>query len=655
LLDRLELCSILIHAEGAMSHIVIGTAGHVDHGKTALIRALTGIDTDRLQEEKRRGLSIDLGFAYFDLPGGRRAGIIDVPGHERFIHNMLAGATSMDVVLLVVAADEGVMPQTRDHLEILDLLQVGSGIVAISKIDLVGEEETHIVRMEIDELLAGTTLESSPVVTTSTATGEGIEDLRGAIAECGQRTSRPPTHSPFRLPVDRVFTMPGFGTVVTGTTVAGRVEKNQQVRILPRDRLARVRSIQVHEEDVSSATEGQRTALNLVGVAKRDIRRGSTVCDPEIARVTAVMDAKLRISSRLTDGPRGNARVKLHLGTDEVMARVLPLEDGPLAAGKGHIVQLRLQRPTVAAQGDRFALRDPSGSRTIGGGTVLDAFAKRQGKRRGLHARALRSLEAPTDIDKLVGLLNLEGASSLAELLLRLNRTPSYLEELLSQAASDGKVIVLGRGREAVCLSSGAFEHGIASLRQRLEELHASNPGEAGFPPSLVRQGCPSTLGERVFKHCVEELRRSGEVLRERGLIRLRDRGVMLSGEQTKARRELEKIFRQSGVTPPRPEEAVRLVSRPSAARVVEEAMRAMVKMGELVPVGGGLLFHSEALKKATETITRHLREHGRITVAEARDLLGSSRKYLVPLLEHMDKAGYTIRQGDYRIAGGRA
>ncbi len=638
-----------------MSHIVIGTAGHVDHGKTALIRALTGIDTDRLQEEKRRGLSIDLGFAYFDLPNGRRAGIIDVPGHERFIHNMLAGATSMDVVVLVVAADEGVMPQTRDHLEILDLLQVSSGVVAISKIDLVGDEETHIVRMEVEELLAGTTLEGSSIVTTSTVTGEGIEDLRGAIAECGQQTFRPPTHSPFRLPVDRVFTMPGFGTVVTGTTVAGRVEKGQQVRILPGDTVARVRSVQVHEEDVSSATEGQRTALNLVGVAKQDIRRGFTVCDPEITRMTHVMDAKLRISSRLTDGPRGNARVKLHLGTDEVMARVLPLEDGPLAPGKAHIVQLRLQRPTVAAHGDCFVVRDPSGTRTIGGGTVLDAFAKRQGKRRGLHARALRSLEASTDIDRLVGLLDLEGASPMAELLLRLNLSPPYLEELLSKAANDGEVIVLGRGREALCVSRGAFQHGITSLRERLEELHASNPGESGFPPSSVRQGWSSALGERVFRHCVEELGRSGEVLRERGLIRLRDRGVMLSEDQTEARRELEKIFRQSGVHPPRPDEAVRLVSRPAAARVAEEAMRAMVKMGELVPVGGGLLFHTEVLSKAIQAITRHLQEHGRITVAEARDLLGSSRKYLVPLLEHMDKAGYTIRQGDYRIAGGRA
>ncbi len=638
----------------AMSHIVIGTAGHVDHGKTSLIRALTGIDTDRLDEEKSRGLSIDLGFAYFDLPGGRRAGIIDVPGHERFMHNMLAGATSTDLVLLVVAADEGVMPQTRDHVEILDLLGVHSGIAVITKADLVGDDEKQVVRMEVEELLADTSLEGSPVLPVSTVTGEGLEELRSALTKVGQETARSSGHSPFRLPIDRVFTMPGFGTVVTGTTVAGRVTANQQVRVLPPGLLVRVRNIQVHEEEVDAAEEGQRTALNLAGVGKNELRRGAAVCDLEITKPSHLMDARLRVVSRLGKELPANVRVKLHLGTDEVMARVVPLEGRPLAPGTTQFAQLRLQKPTVGARGDHFVVRDASGQRTFGGGTILDAHAPRRGRRRGQHAEALKSLgHEPHDDDLLVRLVQLEGALPVGDIGLRLNVTRAYVEELLGRAPVKDQVVSLGQGPEALCISTEALREGMVQLKQRLQELHAQQPGEMGFSPSFLERGWGARLGTRVFKHCLDELVRRGDVLLERGKVRLPDSGVRLTDDQHAARRILEKLFTVGGTMPPRPEEAV-LKAGDSVGRVnADQALQAMVKMGELVPVGStGLLFHREPLQRAVETVTDHLRKHRTVTVAQARDLLGSSRKYLVPLLEYMDKVGHTIRQGDVRVLG---
>jgi selenocysteine-specific elongation factor len=606
-----------------MSHIVIGTAGHVDHGKTTLIRALTGIDTDRLAEEKTRGLSIDLGFAYFDLPGGRRAGIIDVPGHERFIHNMLAGATSTDVVLLVVAADEGVKPQTRDHVEILDLLGVGSGIVAVSKADLAEEVERQIVRMEIEDLLRGTCLEGAPVVPVSTVTGEGINELREAIARVGETAKGPPSQAPFRLPIDRVFTMTGFGTVVTGTTVAGQVRTHQQVRVLPQDLVLRVRTIQVHEEDVDTAVEGQRTALNLVGASKNDLSRGDTVCDLEIARPSALMDARLRLASRLTKDVPDNARVKLHVGTDEMMARVVPLEGRPLAPGSSQFVQLRLQRPTVAARGDHFVIRNASGRRTLGGGSIIDAYAPRRGMRRGEHAKALESLWQASGTDLVARLVDLEGAILTGDLALRLNTTGAHIQELLSAPETRGRVVVTGRGQQSVCLGAE------------------------------VERGWGLRLGKRVFKYCLEELIRTGDVVLERAVVRLPDRGVQLTKDQEQARGTLEALFTKGGMTPPRPDDALREVVSPAGTQAAEQALQAMVKIGELVSVGsGGLLFHRDALQQAVKLVTEYLKEHEKITVAEARDLLGSTRKYLVPLLEYMDKAGHTIRQGDVRVLG---
>jgi selenocysteine-specific elongation factor len=643
----------LIHEEFVMSHIVIGTAGHVDHGKTALIRALTGIDTDRLDEEKVRGLSIDLGFAYFDLPDGRRAGIIDVPGHERFMHNMLAGATSVDLVLLVVAADEGVMPQTRDHVEILDLLQVRGGVVVISKCDLVGDEEIEVVRMEVEELLAGTCLEGAPVVAASPLGGEGIAELKRTIAEVGRGTSRPGSCAPFRLPVDRVFTMPGFGTVVTGTTVAGRVTKNQQARILPRDRLVRIRNIQVHEQEVDAATEGQRTALNLAGVNKDDLRRGDTICDTEVTKPTRLLDGRLRLVARLAKPLRQNIRVKLHVGTDEVMARVVPLESRAMEAGSQQMVQLRLERATVAARGDRFVIRDSSGRRTLGGGIVVDAHAQRRGRRRGAHAAALRSLLSTSPSELLVSLTDLEGSISLADLALRLNVTREHLTQLLEAAVREHRLVVLGQGPEAVCLSQDAFRAGTTGLRTRLEELHARRPDEIGFSPGLVRRGWRSALGEREFKYCLEEMIRTGEISSDRGMVRLHDKGVTLTDSQRQVQRRLEHLYREGGTSPPRPDEALEGLSGSVDRGTAEKTLEAMVKLGDLVPVGsGGLLFHRESLSNAVELVTGYLEEHERITVAQARDLLGSTRKYLVPLLEHMDKMGHTIRQGDCRVLG---
>jgi selenocysteine-specific elongation factor len=636
-----------------MSHIVIGTAGHVDHGKTTLIRALTGIDTDRLAEEKSRGLSIDLGFAYFDVPGGRRAGIIDVPGHERFVNNMLAGATSTDLVLLVVAADEGVMPQTRDHLEILDLLGVRSGIVVISKVDLVGEEERQIVRMEIDDLIDGTCLEAAQVVEVSTVTGEGIEELKETIARVGLSAKGDGGRAPFRLPIDRVFTMPGFGTVVTGTTVAGRVSTHQQVRVLPRGLLLRVRSIQVHEEEVAAAEEGQRTALNLAGASKEDLRRGDTVCDLEITKPSTLVDARLRLVPRLTRDLPSNARVKLHVGTDDVMARVVPLEGRPLAPASSQFVQLRLQRPSLGARGDHFVIRDAAGRRTLGGGTVIDGHPPRRGRRRGVHARALELLRDGSESDLLVRLVDSERAVPAGDVGLRLNMTRAHLEELLSRPPARDRVVVLGQGQDYVCLSGEAFRGGMARIKDRLEKLHTENPGEVGFPPPMVEREWDVRLGKRVFRYCLEELGRTGEVVLERGRLRLPGRGVQLTDEQEEARGTLEKLFKDGGMTPPSPEEALHRAADAAGLPAAEQALQAMVKMGDLVPVGsGGLLFHCEPLQQAVNAVTDFLKEHRKITVAQARDLLGSSRKYLVPLLEHMDKIGYTIRQGDARVLG---
>ena len=625
-------------------HAVVGTAGHIDHGKSALVKALTGIDPDRLEEEKRRGMTIDLGFAHFDLPGGRRVGIVDVPGHERLIRNMLAGATGIDLVLLVIAADEGVMPQTREHLDILRFLHVGRGIVVLNKIDLVDDPEwLALVTEDIRTLTGGTFLEGAPIIRVSARTGEGIPHLVAAIEEMLAEAAPRPVDAPTRMPIDRSFTMAGFGTVVTGTLWAGRVRSGDTLDLLPLGREVRVRIVQSHGVAVAEALAGQRVALNIVGVAKDEVARGYVLAAPRSLGPTALLDVRVRL---LADSPPipHHERVRMYIGADEVIGRIRLLDRSRIDPGETAVAQLRLERPTVAARGDPFVLRRYSPMVTVGGGDVITASARLR-RRSAVTAAAVAAEEGSGVEDQLLAALVSAGRSgaTLDAVARGVGVSRDRVAAQIQAWVAAGQLIDL-RGR--------LFSHEVArriedDVLLALAEYHAVTPWRRGLPREDLKTRAFGSGDDRLYGHALDALVSRGRIAIEDGFARRAEFAPARSPAESGARTQIEDTFRRGRYAPPDKEAALAAIrDRPVAQRMFQT----LLDDGSLVNVGAEIIFHREILEEIKARVVAHVTAHGEITVAALRDHLGSSRKYTLTVLEYFDTIRLTRRVGDKRV-----
>ncbi|HYM09567.1 MAG TPA: selenocysteine-specific translation elongation factor [Bryobacterales bacterium] len=633
--------------ENAVKHIIAGTAGHIDHGKTALVRALTGIDTDRLEEEKRRGISIDIGFANLRPAPGLELGFVDVPGHERFIKNMLAGIGGIDVVLFVVAADESLKPQTREHFDICRLLGIRHGIVVLTKIDLADRDLVELVRLEVEEFVAGSFLEGAPVVAVSSRTGEGIEALKSELVKLADAIEPKNARHYFRMPVDRVFVMKGFGTVVTGTLIAGTVEKEAEVEIYPLERRARVRGIEVHNQQVERAWAGQRTALNLAGVESERLARGMVLAAPGKFRSTERADAVLDLLAS-AHPLKHRAPVHFHSGTAEAGAEVYLLEGQPqLEPGARGFVQMRLREPVLVLPGDRFIIRQFSPVVTIGGGVVLDNLAPKH--RRGEDVkRRLERLQTGTPEDVLEALLEQAPAGlGLAEITAR----TGWLESETEAAATS--LVGAGRAERAAgsplwLVHHEPFRQGLARTLSALESFHRENPLAAGIAKELLRTREFPQAPPALLEALLERLKREGKVAVEGETVQLASHRIVLKQDETAAREKIVAAFEQAGLAVPGVEEVLGKVGveRERAQKILQILLRERV----LVRVADGLVFHRRALESLKDLLAGQKKKSDRLSVPQFKDLTGISRKYAIPLLEFLDRERVTRRAGDERI-----
>jgi selenocysteine-specific elongation factor len=635
---------------------VIGTAGHVDHGKSTLVRALTGIDPDRLKEEKARGMTIDLGFAWIDLilPASGQSisvGVVDVPGHIDFIKNMLAGVGGIDAVILVIAADEGVMPQTREHLAILDLLAVPAGVVALAKADLIDDPEwLELVQLEITELLEPTRLANAPIVPVSALTGKGLLELRREVAATlGRLTPRRNRARP-RLPIDRVFTLSGFGTVVTGTLSDGSLALGDAVEIMPAGRSARIRSLQTHKQQVEVGQPGSRLAINLSGVSTEELRRGDIVTKPGALQSTQLIDVQFRLLPDVQKPLAHNQTVDFFSGASEVPAVVRLLGAERLEPGQPGWLQLRLARPTVVVSGDHYILRQPSPSATLGGGIVLSPHPRRRWPRfdPALLVR-LQTLAKGSPDEILLQTLARHPFVTAKELLAHSELDLNVAQEALVELRRVGAIFVLESG-EPLLAALESWEMALAQLRTLLTAFHQGAPLRRGMARGEVRSRWQALLGRselsvRLFNALLEQAQRAGVVGTDDTLVWLSGFQVQLTLHQQAMVDHLLAEFAKAPYSPPNTQDALRTLGEES------ELLESLIEQQQLMRLGGEVLLRPADFVSMVEQVQRYLRDHGSITLAQTRDLFQTSRKYAQALLEEMDARRLTRREGDIRVA----
>ncbi len=635
--------------------VVVGTAGHIDHGKSSLVRALTGTDPDRLKEERERGLTIDLGFARFELPGGALVGMVDVPGHERFVRNMVAGASGIDLALLVVAADDGVMPQTREHLAIMGLLGVRRGLVALNKIDAVDPDLAELAAEDVREAVRGTFLEGAPIVPVSAVRGDGLEVLRAELARLAAETEPRSDAGVFRMPIQRVFSAKGFGTVVTGIPVGGRVAVGEAVEIVGGRRAGplrvrgRVRGIQAYHEKTDVARAGHSTALNLSDVDHHQVRRGDVVCARDFFAPVGMVGARLSVLRNAPLPVRNRLPIRLHTGTADVLGEVVLLDSEELAAGASGLVQLRLDEPVVCAPGDRFVLRLASPALTLGGGTILEESRYRLKRFKGFVLEELAVQESSLDDPErlLESLLARRGAHLVpaSELAVAVKQSPKETRALLANLADAGRVVAPAGGerwihadrleealvRLRACVNGWFDEHPERSVLETLE-LRRRTGFEPEFTTALV----------------AAEVERGGLLHEAGGQLRLPGREVELDEDAAALHAAVLARLRAEGLRPPDPAELAQAVGAPEPD--VIRALESLVDQGEVRRIARDIHVATEALERAEREIVANCERHGELSIPELRDALDTTRKWLIPLLEHFDAAGLTLRQGARRV-----
>ena len=622
--------------------LVMGAAGHIDHGKTALIKLLTGVDCDRLPEEKARGITIELGFTHLALPSGVTVGVVDVPGHERFVRTMVAGAAGIDFVLLVVAADEAVMPQTREHLAICRLLGIPRGLVALTKIDLIDADLLALAREDVTALVAGTFLEGAPIVPVSNVTGEGKDALVAAIDRVAQAAVERPDSGIFRLPVDRVFTRHGFGTVVTGTAVGGRVSVGDELELLPERRTVRVRGLQVHGETVEAAAAGQRTAINLHGVAVEEVPRGTLLAAPDALTPTYLLDVELTLEP---DAPRpitARTRARVHLFTREIPARVVPLDVAQIEPGARALAQLRLAAPATALPGDRFVLRSYSPPATIGGGVVLHALPVKHRRPFQQAVADLRVLQTGDLLARLEVHFRQAGRRGL---------DPARLGALLGVGARplrDALGVLLSRRRIVRVDKDTDFAvdaDALAQIRQDLirllDEHHRAQPTEPGLSRAELLDRAAKGAEPKVLHRALQDLLNDAQVVLEGGTARLATHAVTADETLRQVVDRVAALVREGGLAAPSRHELGEAIGD---AKLVDQALAMLTRDGRVVRVGETLYYDRDALARAEQMLIDYLNQHDGIDAQGMKSLFGVSRKWTIPLAEHFDAARLTLR-----------
>jgi len=629
-----------------MKSIIVGTAGHIDHGKTALVKALTGIDADRLEEEKRRGITIDLGFAHLELPGSDgeslRFGFVDVPGHERFVRNMLAGVGGIDLVLLVIAADEGIKPQTREHFDICRLLAIQRGITVLTKSDSVDADTLEVARLEVEDFLRGSFLENSPIVSVSSLKGTGINQLKDELVRIAEEIPARDSSAIARLPIDRVFTMKGFGTVVTGTLVAGTIRKEDELELFPAAKRLRVRGVQVHGSSTDQARAGERTAINLSGVEKHDLERGMVLASPGLLLTSSRMDVKLSLLPSAKSLKTGS-RVHLHAFTSEVIATVSLYGGKHLQPGAEAFAQLHLSAPLLLVPGDRFIIRQFSPVVTIGGGVVLDLFPLRK-MPAAQRVEFLATLSSGDATAKLLARIQrrAEAGISLRQLTIETGLSHAVLDPVLAGLEREQKVT----RKHDLLLDAAAFGRLKAMLVQSVTEFHAKNPLVPGISRESLREqaGLSPQTFEAGLDFCVSQrtLAITGE------LVHLPGRGVVMKNEESESRKVIEQAFASAGLKVPALKDVLAGLSidRNRAQKI----MTLLLRDKTLIKVSDDLVFHRIALDDLRKKIVGLKQTSPKIDVSRFKDLTGVSRKYAIPLLEYLDRERVTRRVGDERI-----
>ena len=637
-----------------MQNVIVGTAGHVDHGKTCLIKALSGIDTDRLKEEKKRGITIELGFANLIDTDGVHIGIIDVPGHEKFVKNMLAGIGGIDLVLLVIALDEGVMPQTVEHFEILKMLQIRQGIVVLTKSDTVDSDWADMVEEDVRELIKGSFLEQAELIRVSSYTGENIDVLRQKIVVMAKQAGRRREEKElFRLPIDRVFTMEGFGTVVTGTLVEGMCEAGQEVMVYPQERLLKIRGVQSHGQKEEKASAGQRTAINLAGIKKEELSRGEVLAYPGSLVNSTMVDATLRLFDSTQRKLKNGDRVHLSYGSAQAIGKVILLDCDVVEAGQEALVQIRFDDPICVKRNDKFIIRFYSPVETFGGGTVLNPAADKHKRGQESVIESLRLKKTGTDIEILEQMVNEESRRfpEAKDLAAWMDMTVSEAEKMLDTLRNKKKILHLNDGS---FVGKAYWERVSGLANEVLAHFHRENPIVEG----MDREELKSRLAERMHLQSGKKAEALMAELEKRKVITIQGSIVSVAGftvsysdEASQMMTDMENIYKKAGIEVPSTDELVGAYKdRKQARQVLSE----LTKKGILVKAGTGVLMHKEHWERALGVLREHLASHPQITLGEFRDLLGTSRKYAVMLLETYDQMKITKKLGDARVPGGK-
>lgn len=630
-----------------MKQIILGTAGHIDHGKTSLIKALTGIDTDRLKEEKERGITIELGFAHLDLPGGKRLGIVDVPGHEKFVKNMVAGATGIDLVALVIAADEGVMPQTREHLEICKILKVRHGLVVLTKIDMVDDDWIELVKEDVTEYLSETFLADAPIVEVSSVSGQGIKEMVQVLDELVLEIPERDLGHVFRLPIDRVFSMKGFGTVITGTSISGKIQTGNEVTIYPKEIVSKIRGIQVHNKEVNEVRAGLRTAVNLQGMERAVMSRGNVLATKDSLRPTYMVDVRLDLLKSAPRKLKNRAKARFHAGTAEIISTVVLLDRDLLEPGEECFAQIRLDEPTTVLKGDRYVLRSYSPVRTIGGGEILNALPKKMkrfAKNASSEMELLHEGKLNETIELFVSFGRFHGVEEV-ELSFLTNTSKKKLDDALKVLKAQKRVTQYDKERGAL-IHPDFLKKARDEIVGTIDKYHKDFPLKAGLLKEELRSRTTGARNLKLFNFLVNQLFHEGVIVQDKEVVHLKDHRVTLAQDQEKTKQQIEKIYLKSGLQPPYFKELKEKFPGNTGADVLE----VMVKEGLLLKVKEDLFFHSKAVGDLKKRLIDFLQKNGEITTPQFKDLTGVSRKYTIPLIEYFDLNQLTVRVGDSRV-----
>lgn len=631
-----------------MKQIILGTAGHIDHGKTSLVKALTGTDTDRLKEEKERGITIELGFASMDLPGGRHLSIVDVPGHEKFVKNMVAGASGIDMVAMIIAADEGVMPQTREHLEICTLLGIQYGLVVLTKADMVDEEWLELAKEDVRDFVRGTFLEDKPMISVSSTTGNGIPELLKTLDDLTIEVPERSATSLFRLPVDRVFSMKGFGTVITGSLISGKIRVGETIMVYPSGITSKVRGIQVHNDTVEEAHAGMRTAINFQGLEKASVNRGDILARPGTLKPSFMVDLDFKYLKSNVKPMKNRTRIRFHTGTSEIPGNLILLDREEIKPGESAVVQIRLDSPVNLVKDDRFVARSYSPVRTIGGGTILNPIAE---KHKRFHAEITEGFEtllqgSPEDLSALH--VKTSGVSGLcfSDLVLMTNLPEKTLSQTL-QGLLSNKTLILTDKENQVYIHRDTSLAIQEQIRNYLTDFHEKQPLKPGMSKEELKSKFPLIPNAKLFNQTLDRMAKDNHIVIAEDVVRLASHKISLGVDQTKVRDTILKTYRDAGLVPPYFRDVAKDMDMDPQS--VKDVLMHLVEEGVIVKTKDDLYFDRSTMENLKKNIISFLEKNGEIAIPQFKELTGASRKYLIPLIEYFDAEKVTIRVGDSR------